>query len=248
VSDPTVLLPAARPSSAAAPLLSNPATCCVDTWPNPSVPLAIDGEGWQLRRKRTGYRHFSGPARAARLRGTGTSDEGFQHGNVVIVAFALNVAMAKSQLLRHRQAVHHSSVDQSLGESVLGIPERLLTFDIGLPTDALRVEDNGMEIDLTCAVRSDCNATRSPVRLHDVTMLAECLQQVIERQLGDVDGEIEIAVDPGLTANQCVDAPAAGNPDAVKPCRVGDTQHSPDLGNGHARASVVTYVRHHEAS
>lgn len=56
----------------------------------------------------------------ARLRGAGASDERFQQGDVVIVAFALNVAMVESQLLRHRQAVHHSSVDQSLGEGVLG--------------------------------------------------------------------------------------------------------------------------------
>jgi hypothetical protein len=46
-----------------------------------------------------------------RLRGAATSDEGFQQGDVVIVAFALNVAMVESQLLRYRQAVHHSSVD-----------------------------------------------------------------------------------------------------------------------------------------
>ena len=68
-------------------------------------------------------------------------------------------------------------------------------LDIGLPTGALRVEDDWMNIDLTCAVRNECNATRSPVRLHPVTMPAEPLQQVIERQMGDVDGEIEIAVD-----------------------------------------------------
>jgi hypothetical protein len=49
----------------------------------------------------------------------------------VIVAFALNRANVESQLLRHREAVHHSSVDQSLGEGVLGIPELFLTFDIG---------------------------------------------------------------------------------------------------------------------
>ena len=49
---------------------------------------------------------------------------------VVIVACALNVAMVESQLLRHREAVRHSSVDQSLGEGVLGIPELFLTFDI----------------------------------------------------------------------------------------------------------------------
>jgi hypothetical protein len=49
----------------------------------------------------------------------------------VIVAFALNRANVESQLLRHREAGHHSSVDQSLGEGVLGIPELFLTFDIG---------------------------------------------------------------------------------------------------------------------
>jgi hypothetical protein len=48
-------------------------------------------------------------------------------------------------------------------------------------------------------------------------MPAERLQQVIERQLGDVDGEIEIAVNPSLTPNQCVDTPPAGNPDPSKP-------------------------------
>jgi hypothetical protein len=166
----------------------------------------------------------------------------------VIVAFALNVAMVESQLLRHREAVHHSSVDQSLGEGVLGIPELFLTFDIGLPTGALGVEDDWMNIDLACAARNECNATRSPVRLHPVTMPAERLQQVIERHLGDIDGEIEVAVDPGLMPNQCVDTPPAGNPDAVKPCPVSDTQHSADIGGGHVPASVVTDVRHHEAS
>ena len=84
----------------------------------------------------------------------------------MIVAFALNVAMVESQLLHHREAVHHSSVDQSLGEGVLGIPELFLTFDIGLPTGALGVEDDWMNIDLACAARNECNATRSPVRLH----------------------------------------------------------------------------------
>jgi hypothetical protein len=79
-------------------------------------------------------------------------------------------------------------------------------------------------------------------------MPAERLQQVIERHLGDIDGEIEVAVDPGLMPNQCVDTPPAGNPDAVKPCPVGDTQHSADLGSGHVPASVVTDVCHHEAS
>jgi hypothetical protein len=43
-----------------------------------------------------------------------------------------------------------------------------------------------MKIDPTCAVRNDCNATRSPVRLHHVTMPTERLLQVIERQLGDL--------------------------------------------------------------
>jgi hypothetical protein len=74
------------------------------------------------------------------------------------------------------------------------------------------------------------------------------LQQVIERHLGDIDGEIKVAVEPGLTPNQCVDTPPAGNPDAVKPCPVSDTQHSPDIGSGHVPASVVTDVCHHEAS
>ena len=166
----------------------------------------------------------------------------------MIVAFALNIAMVESQLLRDREAVHHSSVDQSLGEGVLGIPERLLTLDIGLPTGALRVEDDWMNIDLACAVRNECNATRSPVRLHRVTMPTERLQQVIERHLSDIDGEIKVAVDPGLTPNQCVDTPPAGNPNAVKPCPVSDTQHSPDIASGQVPASVVTDVRHHEAS
>jgi len=161
----------------------------------------------------------------------------------VIVAFALNVAMVESQLLRHREAVHHSSVDQSLGEGVLGIPELFLTFDIGLPTGALGVEDDWMNIDLACAARNECNATRSPVRLHPVTMPAERLQQVIERHLGDIDGEIEVAVDPGLMPNQCVDTPPAGNPDAVKPCPVSDTQHSADIGaDTFQRASSPTSV------
>ena len=78
-----------------------------------------------------------------------------------------------------------------------------------------------MKIDLACA-RNECNATRSPIRLHHVTMPAERLQQVIERHPGDVDGEIEVAVDPGLTPNQRVDTPPAGDPDAVKPCCVSD--------------------------
>jgi hypothetical protein len=51
----------------------------------------------------------------------------------VVIAFVLYIATAESQLLRHRQAVHQSSLDQSLGERVLGIPERFLTVDIGLP-------------------------------------------------------------------------------------------------------------------
>jgi hypothetical protein len=80
-----------------------------------------------------------------------------------------------------------------------------------------------MNIDLACAVRNECNATRSPVRLHPAAMPAERLKQVIERHLGDIDGEIEVAVDPGLTPNQCVDTPPSGNPDAVKPCPVSDT-------------------------
>ena len=52
--------------------------------------------------------------------------------------------------------------------------------------EPLRVEDYWMKIDPTCAVRNDCNATRSPVRLHHVTMPTERLLQVIERQLGDL--------------------------------------------------------------
>ena len=59
-----------------------------------------------------------------------------------------------------------------------------------------------MKIDLACA-GNECNATRSPIRLHHVTMLAERLQKVIERYTGD-DGEIEVAVDTGLTPNQRV--------------------------------------------
>jgi hypothetical protein len=50
-------------------------------------------------------------------------------------------------------------------------------------------------------------------------------------------------VDPGLMPNKCVDTPSAGNPDAVIPCPVSDTQHSPDIGSGHVPASVVTGVR-----
>jgi hypothetical protein len=116
-------------------------------------------------------------ASGRRLRGAATSNEGFQQGDVVIVPLALHIATVESQLQRHRQAVHHSSVDQSLGEGVLGIPELFLTLDIGLPTGALRVEDDWMNIDLACAARNECNATRSPVRLHPVTMPAERLQQ-----------------------------------------------------------------------
>ena len=123
------------------------------------------------------------------------------------------------------------------------IPELFLTFDIGLPTGALGVEDDWMNIDLACAARNECNATPTPVRLHPVTMPAERLQQVIERHLGDIDGEIEVAVDPGLMPNQCVDTPPAGNPDAVKPCPVSDTQHSADIGaDTFQRASSPTSV------
>jgi hypothetical protein len=48
-------------------------------------------------------------------------------------------------------------------------------------------------------------------------MPAECLQQVFERHLSDIDGEMEVAVDPGLTPNNCVDTPSVGNPKAVIP-------------------------------
>jgi hypothetical protein len=76
----------------------------------------------------------------------------------VVVAFALHVTMVESQLLRRREAVHHSSVDQSLSEGILGIQELFLTFDIGLPTGALGVEDDWMKIDLACAAAT--SATR----------------------------------------------------------------------------------------
>jgi hypothetical protein len=132
-----------------------------------------------------------------------------------------------------RRSIHPLAKASSGG--ILGL---LLTFNIGLPTGALRVEDEWMKIDLTCAVRNHCNATRSPIRLHHVTMPAERLQQVIERHPGDVDGEIKVAVDRGLTPNQRVDPPPAGNPDAVKPCRVSDTQHSPATGSRHAGVGV----------
>ena len=68
-----------------------------------------------------------------------------------------------------------------------------------------------MKIDLACA-GNECNATRSPIRLHHVTMPAERLQQVIERHPRDVDGEIEVAVDPGLTPDQRV----APHPPAIQ--------------------------------
>jgi hypothetical protein len=110
------------------------------------------------------------------------------------------------------------------------------------------VEDDWMKIDLACAAGNECNAARSPVRLHPVTMPAERLQQVIECHLDDIDGEIEVAVGPGLMPNQCVDTPPAGDPDAVKPCPVSDIEHSADIGTGHVPARVVTDVRHHEAS
>jgi hypothetical protein len=38
-------------------------------------------------------------------------------------------------------------------------------------------------------------------------MPAERPQQVIERHLIDIDGEIEVAVNPSLAPNQCVDTP-----------------------------------------
>jgi hypothetical protein len=104
----------------------------------------------------------------------------------VIVAFALYVAIVESQLLRHREAVRHSSVDQSLGEGVLGIQELFLTFDIGLPTGVLGVEDDWMNIDLACAAPQRVQRARSPVRLHRVTMPAARLQQVIERHLSAI--------------------------------------------------------------
>jgi hypothetical protein len=111
-----------------------------------------------------------------------------------------------------------------------------------LPTGALRVEDEWMKIDLACA-GNECNATRSPIRLHHETMPAERLQQVIERHPGDVDGEIEVAVDPGLTPNQRVNPSPAGDPDAVKPCRVSDIQHSPGIGSGHAQSRYRLRLR-----
>jgi hypothetical protein len=49
-------------------------------------------------------RHFSGPPQAGVY--AAASNEGFQQDDVVIVGFALNVAMVESQLQRHRQAVH----------------------------------------------------------------------------------------------------------------------------------------------
>jgi hypothetical protein len=42
----------------------------------------------------------------------------------------------------------------------------------------------------------------APIRLYHVSVPAEGLQQVIERHPGDVDGEIEVAVDPSLTSPQ----------------------------------------------
>jgi hypothetical protein len=114
-----------------------------------------------------------------------------------------------------------------------------------LPTGALRVEDEWMKIYLACA-GNQCNATRSPIRLRQVTMPAERLQQVIERQPRDVDGEIEVAVDPGLPPSQRVDPPPTGDPDSVEPCRVCDIQHNPDIGSGHARVGVITELRHHD--
>jgi len=118
----------------------------------------------------------------------------------------------ESQLQRHRQAVHHSSVDQSLGEGVLGIPERLLTLDICSPTGTLRVEDDWMDIDLACAVRNECNATRSPVRLHRVTMPAERLQQVFEIIGKRAQGKTCPAIDGIIEEGEEVMAEYKGTP------------------------------------
>ena len=115
------------------------------------------------------------PASSMINKGAGTSNEGFQQGDVVIVGFALlhshgGIAVAATQtgsppLVRRSIPGRRRPRDT----------ERLLTLDICLPTGTLRVEDDWMDIDLACAVRNECNATRSPVRLHRVTMPAERL-------------------------------------------------------------------------
>ena len=145
----------------------------------------------------------------------------------------------ESQLLRHRHGVHQASVDPSLGESVVG-------RDIGAaadlqywlanrcPAGRRRVDEDRPDVRRPQPLQRDSVANPPSPR----TMPAERLQQVIERHPGDVDGEIKVAVDRGLTPNQRVDPQPAGNPDAVKPCRVSDTQHSPVTGSRHAGVGV----------
>ena len=126
------------------------------------------------------------------------------------------VAGVEPQLLHRRQAVDRLVLDRALDEGVRRIAERLKAFEVRLPTDAVRVKDDRMEIDLAGAGCDQGHTTRSPVRLDCEAVPIQRQDQVIERQLGYVDRKVEVAMPPGLAPHQCIDTPPTGNPDALK--------------------------------
>jgi hypothetical protein len=92
------------------------------------------------------------------------------------------------------------------------VAERWQVADIGLPARAVAVEDHRMEVDPARGRRSELHPGRSPVGLQAVAEGLQGAEGWLESGVSDVEGEIEVAVDPSLSPGESIDAPASGDP------------------------------------
>jgi hypothetical protein len=135
--------------------------------------------------------------------------ESIEFGEIMDVLRAMLIPGAKPALLLRGQAVDRAVADCPGGESGRRIVE-VAAVQVRLMAVTVRAEVHRVHVDPACARCPQFDPCRQPVRFGRIAQLTEHLQAGV--QVLRIDGQVKVAVLPGLPPGQRGNSPAAARP------------------------------------
>ncbi len=141
-----------------------------------------------------------------------------QLSHVMPIAFARLIPLMEVNLLLSGQARHLAAINDARDEAIGRVDERLVRLQRGLTGTAVRLEDQGMQVDFAVVLVGVDEPDRAPVQDFGEASGCEGIENAWLLLLPV--HEVEVSVVTGLLPDQCVDAPATADPDVEVPQQV----------------------------
>jgi hypothetical protein len=135
-----------------------------------------------------------------------------KQGKIVQVDSARFVVGMEEQLLSAGQARHTHTAERALLEGFWRIVE-LPPAEVGLAAVTGCIEDDRVDVDPTAALSDQFDTDWSPVSLHAVSPALQNAQR--HCLVAGVHGQVKVTVQSGVSTNQSIDTPTAGDPNGT---------------------------------